>query len=115
LMWDQSPDAACIGDFLYYGQVGQMPAKVDVGYVTNTVVSNLVVGKTYLFYLTAYDAACNESDPSTVLNYTVPDFVRVTVSCSKEIDGTNWMEIFRETSFTTNATWFYRVTIQRTQ
>jgi hypothetical protein len=116
LAWDPSPDAAAVGYAVYYGQVGvPTPARLDVGNVTNSPAIQLEVRKTYYFFVTAYDAACNESDPSTVLNYTVPDFVRVTVSCSKEIDGTNWMEIFRETSFTTNATWFYRVTIQRTQ
>jgi len=38
---------------------------IDVGSSVSHVVPNLLVGRTYFFAVTAYDAAANESDYST--------------------------------------------------
>lgn len=114
LEWDPSPDPAAVGYAVYWGQVGvPTPTRLDVGNVTNSPAIQLESRKTYFFFVTAYDAACNESQPSNVLNYTAPDWVTVTVSCATDPASTNWQEIFREVSITTNQTWFYRVAIQR--
>ena len=73
LLWDASPDAAAVGYAAYYGPVGNpTPSRIDVGNTTNTPVNNLQAGITYFFYVTAYDSVGNESDPSSVINYTVP-------------------------------------------
>lgn len=112
--WNPLQDPEARGYVLYYGPLGApMPSRADVGPATNTTVSNLTVGRTYFFYLTAYDSAQTESDPSPVLNYTLPSVIRVTVSCSTDPTGTNWQTIFTETSITTNASWFYKVRITR--
>lgn len=73
LLWEPSPDSNAVGYCIYYGTVGTVtPSRIDVGNVTNAPVSNLQPGLTYYFYCTAYDSARNESDPSNVINYTVP-------------------------------------------
>jgi hypothetical protein len=73
LLWDPSPDSNAVGYAVYYGTVGTpTPNRIDVGNVTNAPVNSLQPGLTYFFYVTAYDSARNESDPSNVINYTVP-------------------------------------------
>ena len=73
LMWDPSPDPAAVGYVVYSGPVGTaQPSRIEVGNVTSALITNLQQGLTYLFYVTAYDSARNESDPSNVINYTVP-------------------------------------------
>jgi hypothetical protein len=73
LMWDPSPDSNAVGYAVYYGTVGTpTPTRNDVGNTTNAPVNNLQPGLTYFFYVTAYDGARNESDPSNVINYSVP-------------------------------------------
>lgn len=112
--WDPLADPECKGYVLYYGQSGSVSTnRADVGPSTNTTVSNLITGRTYYFYLTAYDSAHAESDPSPVRLYTPLSLVRVMVSCSTDPTGTNWQTIFTETSITTNASWFYKVRITR--
>ncbi len=78
LIWDPSPDATAIGYVVYYGPVGSTsPSRSDVGNTTNAPVNSLQSGLTYFFYVTAYDSARNESDPSNVINYTVPTSTNV--------------------------------------
>lgn len=71
LAWDPSPDPSVAGYVVYVGVSGPLrPQAFDAG--TNTVytVTDLEAGVTYTFFVTAYDAARNESDPSNSLDYT---------------------------------------------
>jgi hypothetical protein len=73
LTWEPSPDPAVAGYVIYFGPSGAAaPQRQDVGNTTTTVVGNLQPGLTYSLYLTAYDSATIESDPSNVIEYTVP-------------------------------------------
>lgn len=71
--WDASTDPGVTGYRMHYGTVpGNYTSHVDVGTVTNCVVSGLTDGVTYYFAATAYDGDGNESDYSPAVNYTVP-------------------------------------------
>lgn len=75
LIWEPSPDSNAVGYAIYYGAIGvPTPTRNDVGNVTIAPVNSLQPGVTYFFYVTAYDSAKNESDPSNVINYTVPAY-----------------------------------------
>jgi hypothetical protein len=95
LLWDPSPDTNAVGYAVYYGAVGTLgPNRIDVGDVTNAPVNSLQPGFTYFFYVTAYDSARNESDPSNVINYTVPISVvpTVLVFSSDQVNGPWWQK-----------------------
>ena len=73
LFWEPSPDSNVVGYAVYYGSVGTLTTnRSDAGNTTNALVSSLQPGWTYFFYVTACDSVRNESDPSNVINYTVP-------------------------------------------
>ena len=73
LWWDPSPDPTVVGYAVYYGPAGtSAPERQDVGNATSATVRNLQPGVAYFLYLTAYDSAYNESDPSNVIDYTAP-------------------------------------------
>ena len=73
LAWDRSPDASVVGYRLYYG-IGSRSYtnSVQVGNVTNAMVTNLVASTTYYFGATAFDSSGLESDFSNEAMYTVP-------------------------------------------
>ncbi len=71
LAWSPSPDASVIGYALYYGVVGEnLTNRLDVGNSLTASVPNLIAGKTYFFFATAYDANRVESEPSNLITYT---------------------------------------------
>ena len=73
LAWDANPEPGIAGYRLYYGEPpGNYSNSVDVGNVTSFSVANLVELRTYSFYVTAYNIAGLESDPSSTVSYTVP-------------------------------------------
>jgi hypothetical protein len=95
LVWDPSPSSGVAGYVLHVAlSDGTGSVTYDVGNVTNAVVNNLVEGRTYNFYATAYDASRNESGPSNTLTYTVPaPVVRQFVKADAVTQG-NWKGVF---------------------
>ncbi|MGZ8939551.1 MAG: fibronectin type III domain-containing protein, partial [Limisphaerales bacterium] len=73
LAWNPNIESDLAGYNLYYGEVDTPVQKVNVGNVVYYSISGLAAGKTYVFYLTAYNLAALESDPSAQVFYTVPD------------------------------------------
>lgn len=110
LMWEPSPDSNAVGYAVYFGTVGTpTPTRNDVGNVTNAPVNNLQPGFTYFFYVTAYDSARNESDPSNVINYTVPtNWIQIVVDESSDITGP-WFVRYSHQVFWTNIVWSINV------
>jgi hypothetical protein len=73
LAWSPSPDPAVAGYNLYYGGTsGTCTNKLSVGLATSAVTSGLLVGVTYYFAATTYNAAGLESPLSSQVSYTVP-------------------------------------------
>ena len=76
LAWNHSVtnnDDHLAGYNIYYGVASRVYTnKIDVGYVTNTVISNLTFNTTYYFAATAYNVLGMESDYSDEAFYTVP-------------------------------------------
>ena len=72
LAWDPNPEPDLAGYYIYYGERGTTPLRVDAGLNTNVTIQNLVAGRTYDFYATAFNTANIESDPSQTITYTVP-------------------------------------------
>ncbi|MGH7258108.1 MAG: fibronectin type III domain-containing protein, partial [Nitrospiraceae bacterium] len=62
LTWSLNTDTDLAGYKVYVGTAsGVYGAPIDVGKVTSYVVSNLQLGNTYYFTVTAYDVSSNES------------------------------------------------------
>ena len=72
LLWNRNPEPDIAGYKVFYGQVNTSPAMINVGNVLSHRFTNLVAGRTYFFYVTAYNTAALESNPSQTLNYIVP-------------------------------------------
>jgi hypothetical protein len=73
LMWDSSPDDAVTGYMVYCTDVTlHHSSQIDVGNTNTCMVTNLAEGRTYQFYVTAYDGTGLESDPSNTLEFSVP-------------------------------------------
>ena len=73
LAWNPNLDPAITGYNLYYGGTsGTYTNQVSVGLATNAVTSDLLVGVTYYFAATTYNAAGIESLFSGEVSYTVP-------------------------------------------
>jgi len=69
LAWDPSPSPGVVGYKVHYGSIsGTYTQIIDVGNVTNTVVTNLVVGTTNYFAVTSYDSTGLESQPSNEIS-----------------------------------------------
>src|SRR5262249_42562212 len=68
LGWDPAVNAA--GYRLYSGTTSHVyTQQTNVGNVNATLVSNLVVGQTYFFVVTAYNTTGLESPPSNEISY----------------------------------------------
>ena len=74
LAWSPNGDANLAGYRLHYGtSAGYHPTTdLDVGNVTTAVIPNLADGTTYFIFLTAYNVAGIESQPSNEIPYTTP-------------------------------------------
>jgi hypothetical protein len=72
LGWDPSTAPDVAGYRLYVGETsGNYTSVIDVGNATTATVSNLTVGTTYYFALTAYDSTGLESPLSSEISYVV--------------------------------------------
>jgi hypothetical protein len=71
LAWDPNSEPDVAGYRLYYGTNG-FGTVVNCGNVTNYSISDLLPGHTYSFYATCYNTSGLESEPSNVVEYTVP-------------------------------------------
>jgi len=72
LEWNHSPSTEAVGYHIYFGQHGVARRVINVGYVTNVVVTGLDLATTYYFYATAYDSSGVESDFSNEVTHTTP-------------------------------------------
>ncbi len=73
LAWDPNSEPDVAGYRLYYGTpAGNFGTVVNTGNVTNYTVSDLQQTATYGFYVTCYNTSGLESEPSNVVEYTVP-------------------------------------------
>jgi Fibronectin type III domain len=71
LAWDPSLSTDITGYRLYLGTAsGVYNQTSDVGIEITTMVSNLIVGKTYYFVVTAYTSSGLESPPSNEVSFT---------------------------------------------
>jgi hypothetical protein len=66
-----------VGYRLYYGlydgeALGEFHAVIDIGNQPSYTVTDLTPGETYIFAVTAYDNAGNETDFSNITTYSVP-------------------------------------------
>ena len=73
LAWDPNSEADLAGYYVYYGELGAPPTRLEAGLNTSLTVEDLVPGSTYVFYATAFNTANLESDPSDPVTYTVPE------------------------------------------
>lgn len=75
LAWDANSEPDLAGYRLYSGTNGSgiHTLLADVGNVTLVTVSNLTLGATYYFVVTAYNTSGLESTPSNEISYKVPD------------------------------------------
>jgi hypothetical protein len=74
LAWDANSEPDLAGYKLYAGTNGSGIHTLlgDVGNITLVTVSNLTLGATYYFVVTAYNTSGLESTPSNEVSYTVP-------------------------------------------
>jgi hypothetical protein len=81
LVWDRNPESDVIGYRVYYGELNTPAIMIDVGNNPFHTFNDLVEGRTYFFYTTAYDTEGLESYPSVMVVHTVaPPTVPVQVS-----------------------------------
>jgi hypothetical protein len=79
--WDPNPEPDIAGYHVYYGVVGSgVTNKVSPGTTTQQQVISLQAQTQYWFYVTAFNTAGLESDPSETLTYTTPVNLAPTVS-----------------------------------
>ena len=73
LAWDPSPDPNVTGYAIYYGtNSGSYQTRVNVGNVTNCVITVPTDGHTWYFVATAYTIDGVESLPSNEVSYAPP-------------------------------------------
>jgi len=73
LAWNASSDPTVVGYNVYYWTNGSTATnEIAVGNATSVTISNLVVGQTYYFAATTYNAARLESPFSATISYTPP-------------------------------------------
>ncbi len=69
LQWDASPDTNVVGYAVYNGVIDtSYLIRTDAGPETSATVTNLPVGVTNYFFVTAYDENGVESDPSNLID-----------------------------------------------
>ena len=75
LAWDANQEPDLAGYRLYYATYGAQSAYVEVPVSSQPKVTldSLTAASTYTFYVTAYNTAGLESDPSETITYTTPD------------------------------------------
>jgi chitinase len=74
LAWDPNTEPDIAGYKIYYGSPpGTYTNVVNPGNVTNTTITDLEAPFTYAFYATCYNTSGLESEPSNVVQYTVPN------------------------------------------
>jgi hypothetical protein len=106
LAWDRNNEPNIAGYKLYYGVTNSAATKLDVGNSTSAAVNNLTAGKTYYFYVTAYNTAALESNPSQQITYTVPQPADVTIrwdpstSTNVAFYTLSWRELYNSTNMT---------------
>ena len=73
LSWNRNPEADIAGYRIYYGTTsGRYAQMSDVGNAVQADVSNLSVGNTYYFVVTAYNTSGDESLPSSEVFKVMP-------------------------------------------
>ena len=73
LGWDSNMEVDLEGYKLYYGfESGNYSYTIDVGYQTIYTITNLQIGETYYFSVTAYNNIGYESSYSNEVLYTIP-------------------------------------------
>lgn len=72
LSWNPSSESDIAGYRVFYGETNTAPVVIDAGKTTSRTFTNLVAGRTYFFFVKAYNTAGLESNPSLTLNYTKP-------------------------------------------
>ena len=73
LAWDHNTEADIAGYHVLLGVAsGQYTQSIDAGPATTATISDLSVGRTYFFAVTAYNTSGFESLPSSELSYFVP-------------------------------------------
>lgn len=88
LAWDPSPDPNVVGYAIYYGtNSGSYQTRVDVGAVTNCVITIPVDGNSYFFVATAYTIDNVESLPSNEVSYAPGTNIFLTWKPSRAILG----------------------------
>jgi hypothetical protein len=71
--WDPNNETDLKGYKLYYGfESGNYSFAIDVGYHTIYTITDLLIGETYYFSLTAYNYSGYESSYSNEVLYIVP-------------------------------------------
>jgi len=84
LAWDRCTDSCVAGYNVYYGVAsGVYTNKICTGTLTNTTISNLIVGRTYYFVATSYTALGLESPFSSEVAVTVANAAILAVETIK--------------------------------
>jgi hypothetical protein len=83
LSWNPCLDTNVVGFNAYYGGAsGDYTNMIQVGNVTNVIISGLVPGATYFFAATTYDALGYQSTYSTEVSFTVPASAPLQISAA---------------------------------
>ena len=73
LAWNQSANNMVAGYAVYFAPANSTAyTRVDTGMSNSVTLSGFATGTTYSFYVVAYDANGQESDPSNQLTYSPP-------------------------------------------
>jgi hypothetical protein len=82
LQWDPNRETDLAGYKVYYGETSSSFVMANAGKTNSYTLNSLTPGKTYNFYVTAYNTAGLESNPSQSISYTVPQPQSSTVRLS---------------------------------
>jgi hypothetical protein len=83
LQWRASADPAIAGYRVHSTPVsGSATTVLDAGNATSMAIASLVEGQSYSFFVTAYTTGGIESDPSSLVTFTVPVTVPVTTTAN---------------------------------